>query len=188
MAEAPGDVTQMLIAYSDGDRTVLDSLLPFVYDELRRIAAGYLKRERTDHTLQPTALVHEAYMRLISQRRANWRNRAQFLGLAAQMMRRILVNHAQARHAEKRGSAGEKVPLDEVTVFFSEQNLDVLALDEAMAQLAQIDEPKSRIIELKFFGGLTTEEIAEVTGKSNRTVERELTIARGWLYKTLAGA
>ena len=185
MGETPGDITQMLIAYSEGDRKALDELLPLVYDELRRIAGSYLSRERADHTLQPTALVHEAYMRLVSQRRANWRNRAQFLGLAAQMMRRVLVNHAVARRAEKRGSGGEKVPLDYVTIFFAEQNLDVLALDEALAQLTEIDEQKSRIVELKFFGGLTTEEIAEVTGKSTRTVERELTIARGWLYKTL---
>ena len=186
MAEVPGDVTQMLIAYGEGDRTVLDALLPLVYDELRRIAASYLKSERADHTLQPTALVHEAYLRLVNQRRADWRNRAQFLGLAAQMMRRILVNHAAARHAEKRGSGGEKVPLDEVAAFFAEQNLDVLALDEALTQLAEIDEQKSRIIEMKFFGGLTTEEISEIQGKSTRTIERELAIARGWLYKTLS--
>jgi RNA polymerase sigma factor (TIGR02999 family) len=183
MAEKPGDVTEMLIAYGAGDRTVLDSLLPLVYDELRRIAASYLKAERADHTLQPTALVHEAYLRLINQRRADWRNRAQFLGLAAQMMRRILVNHATALRAEKRGSGGEKVSLDEVDAFFVAQNLDVLALDEALSQFAQIDEEKSRIVEMKFFGGLTAEEIAEISGKSTR--ERDLTIARGWLYQKL---
>lgn len=178
-----GDVTQMLVRYGEGDKAALDSLLPLVYDELRRIAANYLQRERADHTLQPTALVHEAYLRLINQRAVDWRNRAQFYGLAAKMMRRILVNHAAAHHAQKRG--GEKVSLEEVTISVGERDLGLLALDEALNQLAKLDESKTRIVELKFFGGLTTEEAAEVTGKSTATVEREWAFARSWLYKTL---
>lgn len=184
MAQSAGDITQMLVAYGAGERDALDAMLPLVYDELRRIAANYLGRERGDHTLQPTALVHEAYLRLVNQHSVDWRNRAQFYGLAANMMRRILVNHAEAHKAEKRGS-GEKVPIDGVTVFCAEQNLDLLALDEALRQLAEIDEDKARIVELKFFGGLTTDEIAEVTGKSSRTIEREWTLARGFLFKIL---
>ena len=175
----------MLIAYADGKREVLDELLPLVYDELRRIAANYLARERRDHTLQPTALVHEAYLRLVNQRSVDWYNRAQFYGLAANMMRRILVNHAESKNAEKRGSGGEKLPFDEVSVFCAEQNLDLLALDEALKQLAELDETKAEIVELKFFGGLTTEEIAAMTGKSIRTIERDWTLARGFLFKTL---
>jgi RNA polymerase sigma factor (TIGR02999 family) len=185
MGKPAGELTELLNAYGNGRREALDELLPIVYAELRRIATNYLARERTDHTLQPTALVHEAYLRLINQRNVDWRNRAQFYGLAAQMMRRILVNHAEARRAQKRGDGAGKVPLDEFTISFQEQNLDVLALHEAMNELAHLDEQKSKIVELKFFGGLTTEEIAEVTGLSIRSVEREWAFARGWLYKTL---
>lgn len=185
MAESVGDITQMLISYGAGKRDVLDELLPLVYDELRRIAANYLERERRDHTLQPTALVHEAYLRLVNQHNVDWRNRAQFYGIAAQMMRRILVNHAENKHAEKRGGAAEKVSIDDVTIFFDEQNLDLLALDEALKQLTEFDEEKTRLVEMKFFGGMTTAEIAEVTGKSTATIEREWAFARGWLFKTM---
>ena len=185
MGKPAGELTELLAAYGNGRREVLDELLPVVYAELRRIAANYLARERADHTLQPTALVHEAYLRLVNQRNVDWRNRAQFYGLAAQMMRRILVNHAEARQAQKRGDGAGKVPLDEFTISFQEQNLDVLALHEAMNELAHLDEQKSKIVELKFFGGLTTEEIAEVTGLSIRSVEREWAFARAWLYKAL---
>ncbi len=185
MAKTVGDVTQMLISYGKGKRDVLDALLPLVYDELRRIAAKYLERESGDHTLQPTALVHEAYMRLVNQRSVDWRNRAQFYGLAAKMMRRILVNHAETKHAEKRGGAAEKVSLDDVTIFFDEQNLDLLALDEALQKLSEFDEGKTQIVEMKFFGGMTIDEISEATGKSTATVEREWAFARGWLFKTL---
>jgi len=187
MTQTGGDVTEMLLAANAGDRAALDALLPRVYDELRRIAASHFRRERSDHTLQPTALVHEAYLRLINQHSVDWRNRAQFYGLAAQLMRRILLKHAEKRRAEKRGSGGEKLPLDKVTVFCAEQNLDFVALNEALAQLAEIDEEKARLVELKFFGGLTTEEIATVTGKAVRTVEREWKVARGFLFQTLAG-
>lgn len=185
MAESAGDVTQALIASSNGDRAALDALLPLVYDELRCLAARYLARERPDHTLQPTALVHEAYLRLVDQHSVDWRNRAQFYGLAANMMRRVLVNHATAHRAEKRGR-GEKVSLEETSIALDDLNLDLLALDEALRSLARFDEEKVRLVEMKFFGGMTTEEIAEVTGKSTATVERDWAFARSWLYKTLA--
>ena len=180
-----GDVTQMLISYGNGDRVVLDALLPLVYDELRVIARGYLRNERANHTLQPTGLVHEAYLRLINQQRVDWRNRAQFFGLAANMMRRILVNHAESRGAQKRGGGINKVPLDEVAVVFEEEPLDLLALNEALLRLETIDKLKSEIVEMKFFGGLTIDEIAEVTKISTASVEREWAFARGWLFKTL---
>ena len=179
-------ITRLLNSYGDGDKTALDEMLPLVYDELRRIAAGYLARENAGHTLPPTALVHEAYMRLVSQRSANWRNRAQFYGLAANMMRRILVNHAIAKKAEKRGSGGG-VALDEVTLFFEARSLDLLELDEALSQLNELDPEKCRIVEMKFFGGMTTEEISEVTGRSPRSIERDWTFARSWLYDKLSG-
>jgi RNA polymerase sigma factor (TIGR02999 family) len=176
----------MLLAHGAGDREALDALLPLVYDELRRIAARYLGRERVDHTLQPTALVHEAYLRLIDQHSVDWRNRAQFFGLAANMMRRILVNHAEARRAAKRD--GAKIPIDDLTVFCAEQDLDLLALDEALEQLAATDKDKATVVEMKFFGGLSTAEIADVTGRSARSVERDWTIARGLLFRTLTEA
>lgn len=185
MAET-GNITQLLKSYCGGDRTTLDEMLPLVYDELRRIAGAYMSRERVGHTLQPTALVHEAYLRLVSQRSANWRNRAQFYGLAANMMRRILVNHAVAKKAEKRGGPGEQVPLDDVSAFFEDQDVDLIALDEALVKLAGLDTEKCRVVELKFFGGLTTEEMAEVTGRSTRTIERDWLFARSWLYSELA--
>lgn len=184
MSETTGDVTAMLVAYGEGDRAALDSLLPLVYDELRRIAAHYLARERRDHTLQPTALVHEAYLRLINQHSVNWQNRAQFFGLAANMMRRILVNHAMARATAKRGR-GKKQSLDNETMLFEEIYFDMLSLDKALDRLAKLDEEKVHLVELKFFAGLTTEEIALNLGKSTATIEREWAFARSWLYQTL---
>ncbi|PYS70144.1 MAG: RNA polymerase subunit sigma-70 [Acidobacteria bacterium] len=180
-----GDVTEILKSYGDGDRAALDTLLPLVYDELRVIARSYLRQERADHTLQPTGLVHEAYLRLVNQQHVDWRNRAQFFGLAASMMRRILVNHAEARRAQKRGGGVEKVSLEEVVIAFDDDLLDLLELNEVMLQLEQIDKVKSEIVELKFFGGLTIDEIAAVTNRSAATVEREWAFARGWLYKAL---
>jgi RNA polymerase sigma factor (TIGR02999 family) len=180
-----GDVTEILKSYGDGDRAALDALLPLVYDELRVIARSYLRQERADHTLQPTGLVHEAYLRLVNQQHVDWRNRAHFFGLAASMMRRILVNHAEARRAKKRGGGVEKVSLEEVVVAFDDDLLDLLELNEVMLQLEQIDKLKSEIVELKFFGGLTIDEIAAVTNTSAATVEREWAFARGWLYKAL---
>ena len=144
-----------------------------------------MRQERADHTLQPTGLVHEAYLRLINQQRVDWRNRAQFFGLAASMMRRILVNHAESKRAQKRGGGAEKATLDEVAVVFDNDVVDLIALDEVLGRLEKIDKLKSDIVELKFFGGLTIDEIAEVTKISTATVEREWAFARGWLYKAL---
>ncbi|MEO7659261.1 MAG: sigma-70 family RNA polymerase sigma factor [Pyrinomonadaceae bacterium] len=182
---ASGEVTQLLVDYGAGNRGALDELLPLVYDELRRIAANYVNRERREHTLQPTALVHEAYLRLVNQHSVDWRNRAQFYGLAAEMMRRILVNHAEKKLAEKRGSGGKQVSIDDTVVITDELNLDLLALDEALNSLAELDEDKAKLVEMKFFGGMTIQEIAEVTGRSTATIEREWAFARGWLLKTL---
>lgn len=180
-------MTKCLIDHSGGDRAALDEMLPQVYAELRRIAASHIRRERRDHTLQPTALVHEAYMRLVDQKHVNWRNRAQFFGLAAEMMRRILINHALEKQAAKRGGGAVKVTLSEVAQVFPQLDVDLIALDEAMKRLAEIDPRKSRLVELKFFGGLTIEEIAEVMEISTATVEREWAFARSWLYRAVAG-
>ena len=180
-------LTQLLIDVGNGQNGALNQILPHIYDELRRLAGYYMSRERPDHTLQPTALVHEAYLRLIDQRRVDWKNRAQFFGLAANMMRRILVNHARDRAAGKRGGDAVKVTLSVEPGVFAVPELTVLALDEALEKLAQVDGRKSRIVEFKFFTGLTTEEIAEVLGISSATVEREWKFARAWLYNALAG-
>ena len=168
---------------SAGD--ALDENFPALYAELRRLAESYLRRERGDHTLQPTALVHEAYLRLRNQRSVDWQNREQFLGVAATMMRRILVNHAEAKLAAKRGGALHRESPDGVTIFFQAQNLDLLALDEALKKLAEIDAQKARVVELKFFGGLTIEETARLTAKSAATVERDWAFARAWLKNQL---
>jgi RNA polymerase sigma factor (TIGR02999 family) len=180
-------LTQLLIDIGNGNNDALNQLLPQIYDELRRLAGYYMSRERPDHTLQPTALVHEAYLRLIDQRRADWKNRAQFFGLAANMMRRVLVNHARDRAAGKRGGNAPKVTLS-TAEGLEQPEIDVVAVDEALEKLAQLDPRKSRIIEFKFFTGLTTDEIAEVLGISPATVEREWKFARAWLFNALKGA
>lgn len=185
MPEPTENLTALLIEASNGDKTALDEILPLVYDELRRIAQNYLNRERGDHTLQATALVHEAYLRLIDQRKADWKNRSQFFGLAAQMMRRILVNHAAEHKAQKRGS-GQKLQLDETVDVSFEENLDLLDLDEALKKLEIFDASKSKIVELRFFGGLTLQETAEVLSRSHATVEREWAFAKAWLYRELS--
>jgi len=182
---SPQGVTQLLMDWSNGDRAALDELLPVVYDELRRVADGFLRRERPSHTLQPTALVHEAYLRLIDQQSVNWQNRAQFFGIAAQMMRRILINHAEGRHAEKRGGHAPRVSLDEAVSFFEERDINLVALDEALNALAALDSQQSQIVELRFFGGLTVEEVAEVLGLSPATVKREWGSAKLWLRRQL---
>ena len=184
---SPSRVTRLLLDWSDGDERARDEVLPLVYDELRRLAALYLLRERHDHTLQPTALVHEAYLRLIDQRQVNWRNRAQFVGLAAVMMRRILVNYARDRAAGKRGGDLQKVPLSDADAPGRPQDVDVIVLHDALDQLSAIDPRKSRIVELKFFGGLTTNEIAEVLRLSPATIERDWSFARAWLYDAISG-
>ena len=163
-----------------------DSILPIVHAELRRLAASYLSRERQGHTLQPTALVHEAYVRLIDQRQIDWNNRAQFIGLAAVMMRRILVNHARDRIADKRGGGAEHLPLTLAGEGIGAPEVNLLDLHEALNDLAATDPRKGRIVELKFFGGLTTTEIAENLGLSVATVERDWKFARAWLYRAMA--
>jgi RNA polymerase sigma factor (TIGR02999 family) len=184
---SPSRVTRLLLDWSDGDERARDEVLPLVYDELRRLAALYLLRERHDHTLQSTALVHEAYLRLVDQRQVNWRNRAQFVGLAAVMMRRILVNYARDRAAGKRGGDLQKVPLSDADERGGPQDVDVIDLHGALDQLSAIDPRKSRIVELKFFGGLTTNEIAEVLQLSPATIERDWSFARAWLYDAISG-
>jgi RNA polymerase sigma-70 factor, ECF subfamily len=175
-------ITQLLIAWSDGEREALQQLVPLVYDDLRRLAAGYMGRETPGHSLQPTALVHEAYVRLIDQRRVQWRNRAHFFGVAANMMRRILVDDARKRRAEKRGGGAERITFVGDDIAAPEQHdIDVLALHESLERLAAFDSQQERIVELRYFGGLTIEETAEVVGVSSATVVREWTIAKAWL-------
>ena len=188
METSTGEVTQLLQDWSIGNRQALDKLLPLVYDELRRLAHSYLSRERPDHTLQTTALVHEAYMKLIDQRSVNWQNRAQFFAISAQAMRRILLDNARRHTAAKRGSGGQKVSLDEVaTLSRDAANESLIALDEALRKLATLDEVQSQIVELRYFGGLTIEETAEVLKTSPSSVQREWNIARAWLYNAIAG-
>lgn len=183
----PKDVTKLLLDWGNGDGRAVDELLPFVYQELRRLAAAYMNRERSAHTLQPTALVHETYLKLIDQRQVDWKNRAHFFGLAAEIMRRILINHARDRRAEKRGGEGEKVSLSmAVDSLSSKPDFDILALNEALEKFAAIDSRKARVVELKFFGGLKTDEIAEVLQISDATVERDWVFARAWLFDALA--
>ena len=177
------DVTRLLVRYTDGDRGVLDELLPLIYGELRKLASNYLRRERSGHTLQPTALVHEAYLRLVDQNQVQWQNRAHFFGVAAQMMRRILVDHARAHDAEKRGGEFQKLSLDQnLDVSGSDQDLNLVALDDALNRLAELDTQKSKIVELRFFGGLSVEETAEVLNVSAPTVKRQWRMAKAWLY------
>ncbi len=183
----PGGATQLLIAWGAGDRHALDQMLPLVYEELRRLAASYLAREGTGHTLQPTALVHEAYLRLMNQRQVDWRNRAQFLGLAASMMRRVLVNHARDRGAAKRAGGREQVSLSLAEAPSGAPEIELIALEEALERLAARDPRKARVVELRFFGGLAMEEIAEVLEISKATVEREWSFARAWLYDAIEG-
>jgi RNA polymerase sigma-70 factor, ECF subfamily len=183
-----GAITQWLLDWGRSDKKGLDQMLPVVYEELHRMAAHYLSREGAGHTLQPTALVHEAYLRLVDQRRVDWRNRAQFLGLAASMMRRILVNHARDRSARKRGGNPERVSLSLVESPSGRPDVELIALEDALQRLAGLDQRKGRVVELKFFGGLTIDEIAEVLGISAATVEREWAFARAWLYDAIEGA
>lgn len=161
------------------------ALMPLVYDELRRLAAGYLGRERADHTLQPTALVNEAYMLMVDQNRARWQNRAQFVGVAAHMMRRILVDHARAAQAQKRGGQNYTVSLSQADRFGDQPDVDLLRVHEALERLAAVYPQQARIVELRFFGGLTIEEAAEATGFSHTTVERDWKIARAWLHREM---
>jgi len=180
------DVTQLLHDWRSGDEEALNKLIPLVYDELRKIAAAYLRRENHGHTLQTAALVNEAYLRLVDQTRADWQNRAQFFGVAAQIMRRILVDHAREHQAAKRGGGETKLALDEAINISREQDVDLLALDAALKALARFDPRQSRIVELRYFGGLEIGETADVLGISPATVKREWNMAKAWLYNQLS--
>jgi RNA polymerase sigma factor (TIGR02999 family) len=178
-------VTELLGQWRAGDANALDRLLPLVYRELRRVAGSYLRRERSDHTLQSTALVHEAYLRLAGPDAPEWRNRAHFFGVAANLMRQILVEHARAHHAAKRGGHAVKLSLEDAPDLPMTIDVDVLALDDAMQRLAQMDARQAQIVELRFFGGLSIEDSAEVLGISPATIKRDWTSARAWLYREI---
>ena len=179
-------ITQLLIDWSHGDQAALEKLMPLVYDELRRLATNYLRRERGNHTLQPTALVNEAYLKLVDQRNAKWQNRAQFFGISAQLMRRILVDHARQHTAAKRGgSKQQRLSITSAERVVKQPEIDLLALNEALDELTIMDPQQAQIVELKFFGGLSIEETAEVLGISHATVERDWKLARAWLRRQL---
>lgn len=180
------DVTQILQEVSGGDKDAPARLMPLVYDELRRLANHYLRQERPDHTLQPTALVHEAYLKLIDQSRVDWQNRAHFFGVAAQSMRRILVDHARGHRASKRGGVQQKLTLDEAVDYSQSRDIDLVALDDALNLLAELDQRQSRIVELRFFGGLTIEETAEALGVSPATVKVDWSMAKAWLRREIS--
>jgi RNA polymerase sigma factor (TIGR02999 family) len=186
MAPSAQEVTQLLIAWMDGDRTALEKLTPLVYQELRGLAKRYMGREPAGHTLQPTALVHEAYLRLIEQRNVRWQNRAHFFAISAQLMRRILVDKARARHNRKRGGEVRQVVLNEALVASKERGEELVALDDALQSLAAIDPRKSQVVELRFFGGLSVEETAEVLKMSPDTVTRDWKMAKVWLMRELS--
>src|SRR5438128_3573405 len=180
------NVTQLLMKWSEGDETALEQLMPLVYGELRRLARNYLRRERQNNTLQPTALVNEAYLKLIDQKNAKWQNRAQFFGVAAQLMRRILVDHARQHQAAKRGGSDQqRLSITSAETIAKKPELDLLALHEALEELTTIDPQQGRIVELKFFGGLSIEEMVEVLGVGHATVERDWKMARAWLRRKL---
>jgi RNA polymerase sigma factor (TIGR02999 family) len=183
----PSDqVTKLLVRWRGGDRDALDALMPIVYTELRSMAHRYLQRERSDHTLQSTALVHEAYVRLVGQKLPEWQNRAHFFGVAARLMRQILVEYARGHQAAKRGGNACKVTLDEGAMVAQQADLDVVVLDEALQELAKLDQQQSRIVELRFFGGLSIDDTSEVLGISPATVSREWSTARIWLHREIS--
>jgi len=184
MSEPSEQITRLLVQWSAGKKTALDQLLPLVYDDLKRLAGAQLRREKTGHTLQSTALVHEAYLRLVDQRQATWQNRVQFFSIASQIIRRILVDHARRRGAEKRGGDAVRVTIDE-SIAAEQSEFDLLALEDALEKLATMDERQSRIVELRFFGGLSIEETGEVLGLSEATVKRDWSMARAWLFREL---
>jgi RNA polymerase sigma factor (TIGR02999 family) len=187
VSSPPGDVTRLLVAWSKGDRDALEDLIPVVYEELRRIAARYFRHERPGHTLQPTVLVHEAYLKMVDQDHARWQNRAQFFGVAAQLMRRILVDHARTHLAAKRGGGITPITLVDVAVTSPARGVDVIALDEALTRLTSLYPEQGRLVELRYFGGLTIEETGEAMGTSPATVKRQWTVARAWLLRDLEG-
>lgn len=186
MNETGKPITQLLFELKTGKQEILEELLPLVYDQLRQLATGYLRRERENHTLQPTALVHEAYLKLIGQKPIDWQNRAHFFGVATRLMREILIEHARARHRDKRGGYRTRVGLNKAVSFQARDDLDVIELDEALKRLEILDKDQARIVELRFFGGLTIEETAEVLKISPATVKREWTTAKFWLLRELS--
>lgn len=185
MAQSEHNVTRLLVGWKQGDKDALDQLIPLVYHELRQQAARYLRNERAGHTLQTTALINEAYLRLVDQKNVNWQNRAHFFGIAAQLMRRILVDHARTKKRAKRGGSDVRVSLGEVMATAPTQELDIVALDQALDRLARLDAQQSRIVELRFFSGLSVPETAEVLGISAATVKRDWQMAKAWLHREI---
>jgi len=188
MPSLPQEITQLLASWSQGDKVALDQLVPLVYPELRRLAKRHMGRENPDHTLQTSALINEAYLKLVDQQDVEWQNRAHFFAVAAQVMRHILVDHARTRNYAKRGGGAPKLPLDEAAVLTEQRAGELIALDDALKDLAALDERKSQLIELRFFGGLSMEETAEVMNISPSTVQREWRAAKAWLHHTMTGA
>jgi RNA polymerase sigma factor (TIGR02999 family) len=187
MAAASEGITQLLINWRNGDKAALDQLMPIVYEELRRLARGFMGRERNNHTLQTSALINEAYLKLVDQDETNWQNRAHFFAVAAQIMRHILVDHARSYGYEKRGAGAQRVSLDDAKVFSEERAGELVALDEALTDLAAVDPRKSRLVELRFFGGLNIDQTAEVMNLSPTTVQREWRAAKAWLQRFIKG-
>jgi RNA polymerase sigma factor (TIGR02999 family) len=179
------EVTQLLADWSEGDERAAEKLIPLVYQELHRLAESYMRREDENHTLQATALVNEAYLKLVDQTRVNWQNRSHFFGVAAQIMRRILVDYARRHLAEKRGGNAETISLEDAVIFNKEKSSDIIALDEALKVLAKIDERRQKVVELRFFGGLSVDETAEVLRTSKNTVVRDWNFAKAWLYRQI---
>jgi RNA polymerase sigma factor (TIGR02999 family) len=186
MTPGSHEITQLLLAWSEGDSEALDRLAPLVYDELHRLAKSYMRKERARHTMQTTALIHEAYLRLIDAGQVEWRNRAHFFGVASRAMRQILVAMARERGCQKRGGGARQVSLDEAMMIDEGRDEDLVALDEALGALAKIDARKAQVVEMRFFGGLTEEEIAAALGVSTETVRRDWRLARSWLRRKLS--
>jgi len=187
MAQAPAQITMLLASLKDGDRSAVASkLMPLVYDEFKALAAKHLRNERGGHTLQPTALVHEAYLKLIDQTRVDWQGRTHFFAVGAQAMRRILVDHARQRRRQKRGGGAGRITLDEAVALAPERAEEILELDEALKRLSELDPRQGQIVEMRFFGGMSVEEVANVLGVSKRTVEGDWTMARAWLMRELS--
>lgn len=183
---ASQDITQLLLAWGNGDKEALDKLMPFVYEELRRLAGNFMRGQPSSHTLQTTALVNEAYLRLIDSSRVRWQNRTHFFAISAQLMRRVLVDFARAKRAEKRGGDNEMITFDDALPVSVEKEMELIELDEALDELARLNARQSRIVEMRYFGGMTEEEIGEALEISTRTVRRDWSVARAWLYRELS--
>ena len=187
MASSSEEITQLLVEWSNGDQVALDKLMPLVYGELRQMAKRYMSRQAPEHILQPTALIHEAFLKLVNQSEKQWQNRAHFFGVAAQAMRAILVDYARSRQYAKRGGGARAVELDEAVTVSEERVAELVALDDALQSLAQVDPRKSRVVEMRYFGGLSVEETAEVLKVSPDTVMRDWRLAKTWLRRELSG-